>query len=57
VDENTWKKDLLHMPAAVFAQVNAVVEAKVFCCPQSFPQAVHKLCPLVHRFSTGRGAR
>ena len=53
VDEIPQKKYLLHMPCEEFSQVRAITRVKLFSFPQLSTQAVHKLCRLVHRLSTG----
>jgi hypothetical protein len=52
VDEIPGKKYLLHMLVATFPQVRAVLGMKKTLYPQASPQAVHKLCPVLHRLST-----
>jgi hypothetical protein len=52
VDEGLVKEYLVHTPVCVFSQVRAMMSVKLFLFPQVRPQAVHKLCRLVHRLST-----
>lgn len=52
VDEIPWKKYSVHMRPAVFSQVRRAMLLKFLFCPQISPQAVHKLCHILHRLST-----
>jgi hypothetical protein len=52
VDEIPRKKYLLHMLVMMFPLVSGVPVTKEFYFPQASPQAVHKLCHILHRLST-----
>lgn len=56
VDEIPWKKYSVHTLPAVFLQVRTLPLLKYLFCPQTSPQAVHKLCHILHRLSTAVAA-